>query len=92
VHVRQAVIAANPVLRERELIKLAALATAIAAALRERGVEAPAADLAAEVGVALFKVAFARWIDRAGAATLARCIRESADELSRLAGPARPTG
>ena len=85
VHVRQAVIAANPVLRERELIKLAALATAIAAALRERGVEAPAADLAAEVGVALFKVAFARWIDRVGSATLSQCLQESAAELTHLA-------
>ena len=34
---RQAVIAANAELRERELIKLAALAAAMAAALRERG-------------------------------------------------------
>jgi hypothetical protein len=35
---RHALIAAHPELRERELIKLASLATAIAAALRRRGV------------------------------------------------------
>src|SRR5580700_6480294 len=35
---RMAVIAANPELQERELIKLASLASAIAAALRGRGV------------------------------------------------------
>ncbi|MET7401780.1 TetR family transcriptional regulator [Dactylosporangium sp. NPDC005572] len=59
---RQVVIEANRELRERELVKLATLADALAAALRGRGVAAPAADLAAEVGIALFKVAFVRWV------------------------------
>jgi AcrR family transcriptional regulator len=86
VRVRHAVIAAHPVLRERELIKLAGLATAVAAALRGRGVGEPAAALAAEVGVAVFKVAFARWIDRAGAATLAQSLHEAAAELPHLTG------
>lgn len=49
-------------LQERELIKLAALAVAITGALRARGVEEPAATLAAETGLAIFKVAFERWI------------------------------
>ena len=42
---RQAVIAANAELRERELIKLASLAAALADALRRRGVGDPAASL-----------------------------------------------
>jgi AcrR family transcriptional regulator len=58
---RQAVIEANAELRERELTKLATLATAIAGALRQRGVPEPAASLAAEAGIAVFKTAFARW-------------------------------
>ena len=37
---RQAVVAAHPELRERELIKLAALAAAVAGCLRQRGVPA----------------------------------------------------
>ena len=41
---RQAVIAANPELQERELIKLATLAAALADALRQRGVTDPAAS------------------------------------------------
>src|SRR5271154_7180227 len=49
---RHAVIAANSELQERELIKLAALASAMAAALRLRGVKEESAALAAEVGVA----------------------------------------
>jgi hypothetical protein len=62
VRLREAVVSANPGLRERELIKLAALASAMAGALRDCGIPEPAASLAAETGIAVFKVAFARWI------------------------------
>ncbi len=87
---RAAVIAANPSLQERELLKLAALGAAVAAALRERGIGEPTAGLAAETGVAVFKIGFETWIgDRApeGAAPgdLAGCIRAAADRLKALA-------
>jgi AcrR family transcriptional regulator len=59
---RQSVIVANPDLRERELIKMASLAVALADGLRRRGVDDPAASLAAEAGVAVFRVAFERWV------------------------------
>jgi AcrR family transcriptional regulator len=59
---RQSVIAANAELRERELIKMASLAVALADGLRRRGVDDPAASLAAEAGVAVFRVAFERWV------------------------------
>jgi len=81
---RQAIVAANAELRERELSKLAAMGSAVAAALRGRGVSEPAASLAAEAGVAIFKVAFERWTSRAGPLPLAKYIRESADELALL--------
>jgi AcrR family transcriptional regulator len=60
---RQAIINANAELRERELIKLATLAAAMAEALRHRGVPDPAASLTAEAGLAIFRVAFERWVD-----------------------------
>jgi AcrR family transcriptional regulator len=60
--VRHAVIAANPELHERELIKLATLSGALANALRLRGVHEPDASLAAEAGIAVFRVAFGQWI------------------------------
>ncbi|MCK2218794.1 TetR/AcrR family transcriptional regulator [Actinomadura sp. ATCC 31491] len=60
---RQAVVLAHAELRERELIKLASLSAALAGALRERGVPEPAASLAAEAGMAVFRVAFERWAD-----------------------------
>ena len=78
---RQAVIAANPGLQERELLKRAALAAAMADALRRRGVPDPAASLAAEVGVIAFKTAFARWVSEPDEQDLSRLIRESLDQL-----------
>jgi AcrR family transcriptional regulator len=60
---RHAVIQAYAELRERELSKYASLASAMAAALRRRGVAELAARLAAEVGLAAFKVGFERWFD-----------------------------
>jgi AcrR family transcriptional regulator len=78
---RQQIIAANPELQERELIKLASLAGAVAKALRVRGVDDPAAILTAEAGITVFRVAFERWIDEANRQPLQRLIRESLDEL-----------
>jgi AcrR family transcriptional regulator len=78
---RQMVIAANAELRERELIKLASLASALADALRRRGVVDPAATLTAEAGIAVFRVAFERWLEEGNRADLSRLIRESLDEL-----------
>ncbi len=78
---RYVVIAANPELQERELIKLAALASALAVALRRRGVDEPTASLAAEAGIAVFKVAFERWIDDHDGRDLPRLVQESLEQL-----------
>jgi AcrR family transcriptional regulator len=59
---RRGIIAANTELEERELIKLASWADSIADALRQRGVDAASASIAAETGVAVFRVAFERWV------------------------------
>jgi AcrR family transcriptional regulator len=81
---RQAVIAANPELRERELIKLASLAEALAEALKGRGVKEPSATLTAEAGVAAFKVAFTKWVEQPTKRTLPRLIRQSLDDLRTI--------
>ena len=78
---RQVIIAANAELQERELIKLASLASAVAGALRGRGVSDPAASLAAEAGMAVFRIAFERWTSETGDRPLAQLIQESVDEL-----------
>jgi AcrR family transcriptional regulator len=81
---RQAIIAASAELQERELIKLASLASALAVALRRRGVNDPAASLTAEAGIAVFKVAFERWVEETNQQDLPRLIRESLDELKAV--------
>src|ERR1700689_3860623 len=74
---RQAVIAANPELRERELAKLADYAAAVAEALRHRGVGEPQASLAAEAGMTVFRVAMEQWTGAAEDRDLADVMRES---------------
>ena len=96
VRLRDAIVSGNAELRERELIKLAAFASAMAAALRDRGIPEPAASLAAETGVAIFKVAFARWVSQPGQPDLPGILRESMEELrgvltDRLASSPSPS-
>ena len=79
--VRQQIIADNADLRERELIKFATLASAMAAALRDRGVAEPAASLAGETGVAVFKIAFERWQAAPAATDFAQVIQACLMEL-----------
>ena len=81
---RQAIIDANAELQERELIKLARLSTALADAFRQRGLPDPAASLAAEAAVAVFKVAWERWMDETDKRDLAELMRESLDELKAV--------
>ena len=81
---RQSVIAANTELQERELIKLASLATAMAGALRQRGVREPGASLSAEAGIAVLKIAFERWISETNHQDLPQLIRELFDELKAV--------
>jgi AcrR family transcriptional regulator len=86
--IRSKIIAATPELQERELIKLASMAGALADALRERGVAEPSASLVAEVAIAVFRIAFERWVDEFNQRTLPELIRESLDELHVLTGEA----
>jgi AcrR family transcriptional regulator len=78
---RQSVINANPELQERELIKMATLAGALAAGLRARGVPDPDASLAAEAGIVVFRVAFETWVGGAPDVELGRVVRESLDRF-----------
>lgn len=83
---RQSVIDRNPALRERELHKLAGLATTVAQALRGRGIGEPAATLAAESGATVFGIAFAQWIREGETRSLADIASEVLSELANLTG------
>src|SRR5580693_9352623 len=74
---RQAVLVANPELRERELAKLADYAATIAAALGERGVREPQATLAAEAGMTVLRVAMQRWVSENEIRGLPAIMRDS---------------
>jgi AcrR family transcriptional regulator len=81
---RQAVITANAGLQERELIKFASLAAAVADALRGRGVGDPAAILTAEAAIAVFKVAFGIWLDESNERDLIDVARDALGELKAV--------
>ena len=79
---RQAVIAANPGLQQREQIKYASLAADLAEALRGRGIAPLSARLAGDAGVAIFRAAFERWIDEREHRDFAWLVRDTLDELA----------
>lgn len=82
---RHAVIAANPELREREFTKLADYSAAIAAALRQRGVEEPQATLAAASGMTVLRLALERWAtDADDGPDLTTVMRRSMEDLRAL--------
>jgi AcrR family transcriptional regulator len=85
---RSALVAAHGDLQERELIKLAKLAASIATSLRKRGIAEPAASLAAEAGIAIFKIAFERWVGDAKHG-LAHHIRAGRDALEVVTSRAK---
>ena len=92
---RQALIVGHADLQERELIKLASLASAIAEALGRRGVPATAASFAAEMGISIFKIAFEHWLADSKKRDLAHHVRESLRELRAVtvaSEPRRATG
>jgi AcrR family transcriptional regulator len=82
---RYRIMTASPELRERQLIKLASLASAVAQALRARGIGDSAAVLAADVGISVMRAAFERWVDETDGESLRYFIRESLAQLREVA-------
>ncbi len=74
---RNAVLASEPTLQERELLKLAALKRALWVALTDHGVEGVKAAVAAESTIGVFHVGFARWIADGEERDLAELQREA---------------
>jgi len=91
VRARHALVVGHAELRERELIKFASLVAAATEALHARGVSEPAASLAAEAGLAIFKVGFERWVGKKKPHDLAAHIRAARDALKAVAAPTAST-
>lgn len=81
---RSRIVETNAGLRERELLKLAALADATAAALRARGVAEVPAALAGHGAVTVFQVAFARWVAAEDPPALTALVVDTAATLRAL--------
>jgi AcrR family transcriptional regulator len=84
---RAAVIAANPPLHERELIKLVSISEAIANALLHRGCDRDTARLATDIGLAVLRLATERWMaeEHADLADFAEALSVSAADLLAVA-------
>ncbi len=82
---RRIVIAANSDLQERELLKRARLATAIADALRARGGDDMSARFAAQMGVLAFSTTVARWSEPDNRQPFTRIARTALRELQARA-------
>ena len=78
---RQAVLETVAGLKEREMLKLATLCAAIAGALGARGADAITASLCAEMGIIVFKTAFARWSEPDNERAFAELVGETLDQF-----------
>jgi AcrR family transcriptional regulator len=81
---RQEIIDAHGELRERELVKRAALTRTLAEALRHRGVPEPTATLAAEIGDLALAAAFSRWLAPDNEVAFGELTGRALDELRRV--------
>lgn len=81
VRARRKLIAAHSELREREILKLTTMAASATGALEARGVDHLAARLAAEAGIAVFKVAYEAWLDDKQKGDLVEHLRDALDRL-----------
>src|SRR5258708_3114623 len=70
-----------------DIPQLAALPAALAAALRSRGASEAAAQLLAEVGLAVFRTAFARWTEEPDGADFPVYVHQAAAELTDALEP-----
>ena len=82
---RDEIVTGHADLRERELTKHAALADALADALRERGETRESAVLASQAAMVTFKVACARWLAAGQADDLGEVVEGVLDDLRTLA-------
>jgi AcrR family transcriptional regulator len=85
---RDAMIASNPELLERELIKQQQMADGLSDALRRRDIDPAVAELAVNVGIQIFRTAYRQWLEGTGDTTLT-ALTESALSLLATIVPVR---
>ncbi|GAB7066088.1 TetR family transcriptional regulator [Mycobacterium hodleri] len=83
---RQSVIDANPALQEREALKLVGLGRALGGALRDRGVSDMTAEVAAQIAVMAFGIAFGHWIADGERRSFEAIVMDVVREVAAVAG------
>jgi len=81
---RHQIIASSHELQERELIKAASLAAAMARALRARGFGDTAATLTALTGTTIMHVAFEQWVEDPDQASFQQVARDALGQLREI--------
>jgi AcrR family transcriptional regulator len=82
---RDEMIASNPDLLERDLIKQQQMADGFSDALQQRGVESHVAELAARVGISVFRMSYRQWLAADDdSADLAAILDEAMSTLARI--------
>jgi AcrR family transcriptional regulator len=82
--VRRQIIDRHPALQERERHKYAQFADAAHRALRDRGVEEPAATLAAESAMVVFRTTVGQWLLEAGSRSWGEIANEMLGSLRQI--------
>ncbi|HZC94463.1 MAG TPA: TetR family transcriptional regulator [Mycobacterium sp.] len=88
---RDAMIASNSDLLERELIKQQQMADGFSGALQQRGVDADSAELAARVGIEVFRTAYRQWLAAEDDPELATMIEAAMSVLATIVLASRST-
>ncbi|HWO67004.1 MAG TPA: TetR family transcriptional regulator [Umezawaea sp.] len=88
---RDGVITSNPELLERDLIKQQRTADEFSAVLRDRGVDPDTAELAARVGIAVFRTAYRQWLEADDDADLAKLTEAALSLLATIVPADAPT-
>ena len=91
---REEMIASTPELLERDLIKQQQMADGFGSALQERGVGPDTAELAARVGIQVFRTAFRQWLAAGDDADLSKTTETVMSLLATIvpAGAGRTPG
>jgi AcrR family transcriptional regulator len=84
---RREVVARSPELQERGRTKFAAVARALRTELMRRGTGPTTASLLADVGVAVLRIGFNRWVDDPEGPGLSVRLRETGAELAEAVTP-----
>lgn len=85
------VIAANPELREREVLKVATLEDLLCGVLAERGVPERQTAYLVRLALTVYEQAFAQWIAPGARATFERCVADADAELQRALSARSPS-